>query len=71
MAENEEDYLRQCLERNICPVCPACQQSITKKFGSGQFKDGVFCSLDCYTEWNKALLIRRHQDKVQKGKSDD
>ena len=29
MAENEEEYLRQCLERNICPVC---QQSITKKF---------------------------------------
>jgi hypothetical protein len=27
MAENEEDYLRQCLERNICPVC---QQPITQ-----------------------------------------
>ena len=50
MAENEEYYLRQCLERNICPVC---QQTITKKFGSGQFKDGVFCSLNCYTEWNR------------------
>lgn len=39
MAEIEEEYLRQCLEQNICPVC---QQSITKKFGTGQFKDGVF-----------------------------
>ena len=39
MAESEENYLRQCLERNICPVC---QKLITKKFGSGQFKDGVF-----------------------------
>ena len=68
MAENEEEYLRQCLERNICPVC---QQSITKKFGSGQFTEGVFCSLNCYAEWNKALLIRRHQDKAQKSKSDE
>ena len=68
MAENEEEYLRQCLARNIFPVC---QQPITQKFGRGQFKDGVFCSLGCYTEWNKALLIRRHQDKVQKSKSDE
>ena len=68
MAVNEEDYLRLCLEQNICPVC---QKSITKKFGSGQFKDGVFCSLDCYGEWSKALLIRRHQDRVQKSKSDE
>ncbi len=68
MAEYEEPYLRQCLEQNICPVC---QQSIIKKFGSGQFKDGVFCSLDCHVKWNEVLLIRRHQDRVQKGSSDE
>jgi len=68
MAESEEDYLRLCLDRNICPVC---QQAITQKFGSGQFKDGVFCSLNCYTEWSKGLLIRRHQDKAQKRESDE
>jgi hypothetical protein len=68
MAENEEDYLRQCLDKNICPVC---QQSITKKVGSGQFKDGVFCSLKCYAEWNKALLIRQHQTKAQNSKSNE
>ena len=68
MAENEDDYLRQCLEENICPVC---HQAIIKKFGSGQFKDGVFSSLNCYTEWNKALLIRQHQDKIKKSKSDE
>ncbi|MDP1680219.1 MAG: hypothetical protein Q8L39_00395 [Burkholderiales bacterium] len=68
MAENEEDYLRQCLEQNICPVC---QQPITKKFGSGEFKIGVFCSLDCFAKWNEAALIRRHQDRVQKNKSDE
>jgi hypothetical protein len=68
MAENEEVYLRQCLEQNICPVCP---QPITEKFGSGQIKDGVFCSLDCYGKWNQGLLIRRHQDRLKKGGSDE
>ena len=47
MAENEEGYLRQCLEQNICPVC---QKPITQKVGSGQLKDGAFCSLDCYAK---------------------
>ena len=68
MAGNEEDYLRQCLEKNIFPVC---QQPIAKKFGSGQLKDGVFCSLDCYAELNKAILMRRHQGQVQKSKPDE
>jgi len=68
MAENEEDYLRRCLEQNICP---ACQKPITKKHGSGQFKDGVYCSLDCYKTWNEALLIRRHQDRIQKSETDE
>ncbi len=64
MADNEEDDLSRCLEQDICPVC---QQSIAEKFGSGQLKDGVFCSLDCYAKWHEALLMRRHQDRVQKG----
>jgi len=68
MIENEEDYLRRCLEKNICPTC---QQLISDKFGSGKTKDGVFCSLDCYTKWNEALLIRRHQDRVKKSKTDE
>lgn len=68
MAENEEGYLRQCLEQNICPVC---QKPITQKVGSGQLKDGAFCSLDCYAKWSEALLIRRHQVRIQKSKSDE
>ncbi len=68
MAENEEEYLHRCLEQNICPVC---QQTIVKRFGSGQIKDGVFCSLDCYAKWHDALLKRRHQDRAQKGDSDE
>ena len=29
------------------------------------------CHLHCFAEWNKALLIQRHQVKVQKSKSDE
>jgi hypothetical protein len=68
MAENEEVYLRQCLEQN---TCPACQQPITEKFGSGQVKDGVFCSLDCYAKWHQAMLKQRHEDRVKKDRSDE
>ena len=65
MAENEEIYLRQCMEQNICPVC---QHPIVKRVGSGQLKDGAFCSLDCFTKWNETLLIRRHNERIQKKK---
>jgi hypothetical protein len=68
MATKEDEYLRQCLEQNICPVC---QQTLTKKVGSGQSKDGVFCSLDCHTKWHEAELIKRHQDRIQKSKSNE
>lgn len=68
MAENEEDYLRQCLEQSICP---ACQQPIVERVGSGRLKDGAFCSLACFTKWNEALLIRKHKDRMQKNKSNE
>jgi len=68
MAENEEDYLRQCLERNICPVC---QQMMIKKFGSGQFKRRRVLFVELPRKMDKALLIRRHQDRVQKSKFDE
>jgi hypothetical protein len=64
MAENEQQYLGECMEEGICP---ACHQPITKKFGSGRFEDGVFCSMDCYAEWHKGSLIRRHQDRLAGG----
>ncbi len=68
MAESEEGYLRQCLEKNICP---ACQRTITEKFGSGQSKDGVFCSLGCYGEWHKGSLWLRHKERLKKGPSNE
>ena len=68
MTENEGDYLRQCLAQNICP---RCQNPITQKFGSGRSEDGVFCSLNCYGEWHKAILLRRHNARVKKGTSNE
>jgi hypothetical protein len=64
MAEDEADYLRQCVEQNNCPVC---QQPIAKKLGTGRIQDGLFCSLDCYGKWNEKSLVRRHIERVKKG----
>lgn len=47
------------------------KKPITKRVGSGQLKDGAFCSLGCYSKWNEAVLIRRHQERLQKSKSDE
>jgi len=63
MAENEESYLKQCREKELCPNC---QKSLANKLGSGSFKEGVFCSLDCYTKWHEAALIRRHKARLKK-----
>jgi len=68
MAESEEEYLRQCREKS---VCPECQRPLYEKVGGGQFKDGVFCSLDCYAKWHEALLVRRHQERLQKSKPNE
>ena len=68
MAEHEADYLRECLEQNICPTC---KKAIEKKFGSGQVKDGVFCSLDCYGKWHSGQLLRRHESRKMKGDPDE
>ena len=65
MAEHEAAYLRECLKKKICP---ACQKSIARVVGTGQFKDGGFCSVDCYRKWNAALLIRRHKERLKKAR---
>jgi hypothetical protein len=64
MSENEEYYLQQCLQKM---VCPSCQKKLTNKVGSGRFKDGVFCSQDCYAKWHSGVLIKRHQERLNKG----
>ena len=56
MAEHEEAYLAECLKQKICPVC---RKAVTKGTGSGRKKDGLFCSLDCFTNWNAAAIVRR------------
>lgn len=62
MADHEERYLQKCLADN---VCPACLKPVVKKLGSGNQKDGVFCSLDCYANWHAETLRRRHQDRLK------
>lgn len=62
--EDEKSYLGSCLEKNICPTC---QQPIIEKFGSGQKRDGVFCSLDCVAKWRGTALARKNQGTPRKG----
>ena len=68
MAEKEGTYLAKCLQEG---VCPKCRQALAQKYGSGRFEDGVFCSLDCYAEWHKGALIRRHEESGKKGPADE
>jgi hypothetical protein len=63
MAESETDYLRQCLRQNVCPTC---QGPLTSKVGTGQFKDGVFCSLGCQAKWHDSAMRKRHQERTKK-----
>ena len=63
MAENEKNYLQECLQKNICPTC---QKTLYNKVGSGKLNEGTFCSLDCNAKWHEASLIRRHQARLKK-----
>lgn len=62
MAENEKDYLRNCLEQNICPTC---QKELSNKVGSGKLEEGTFCSLECNAKWHEAAFIKRHRDRLK------
>lgn len=68
MAEDQQEYLRECLDRGICPVC---HKKIEKKVGTGRIGNGVFCSLTCCAKWEGPSLVRRHQDSMQKRKLDE
>ena len=48
MSEQQAAYLAECLKKEIRPTC---QGPLVKRHGSGQFKDGVFRSLNCEAEW--------------------
>ena len=47
------ESLRQAFARNICPQC--CR-TIDEGYGSGQIKDGLFCSLECYVAFREMLI---------------
>lgn len=64
VAAEEQGYLRDSLEKNICP---ACKKPPNGKIGSGRRKDGLFCSLDCYARWHEGGLLKRHRERLRKG----
>lgn len=69
MSEQQATYLAECLKKAICP---ACQKHLVERHGSGQFKDGVFCSLDCEAKWRGEEIRQRHLTRSkQERKSGD
>ena len=60
MAESERSYLFELWDKNICPNCG---KNIPegKRVGSGKKSEGGFCSLNCYAEYYKADVIKRHK----------
>jgi hypothetical protein len=68
MAETEDGYLEKCKKEGLCPTC---HKPLGAGIGSGRHTDGVFCSLECYGEWHRASLIRRHEERVKKGRTSE
>jgi len=54
----EETYLRDCRVRQICPFCKKALGS-DKRFGTGSFKDGVFCSFDCVARYRESEIKQK------------
>jgi hypothetical protein len=67
MAEKEDRYLAECRSSGICPYC---HNALIARVGSGSLREGVFCSLTCFAEWNSATMIRRHQIRMQRAAKD-
>jgi predicted nucleic acid-binding Zn ribbon protein len=58
MTNNEQEFLLQLWERNICPMCGK-RIPDGQRVGSGRKSDGGFCSLDCYAEYHKLDLVEK------------
>jgi hypothetical protein len=58
MAESEQSYLLELWDKN---VCPNCGKSIPegRRVGSGKKSEGGFCSLDCYAEYYRMIVIEQ------------
>src|ERR1700722_2160479 len=69
MSEQQATYLAQCLKNEICPTCHG---PLVERHGSGQFKDGVFCSFDCDVKWRSEEIRQRHiaESKQRRPKSE-
>jgi hypothetical protein len=60
----EKDYLKECLDKQVCPRCGKSIQEGTG-IGSGKIAEGLFCSLGCYGEYYQGELLRRHKKRME------
>ena len=55
---SEENYLKDCLEKGICPFCKQVLPE-NGSLGTGQQRKGKFCNLTCYTTYYERELRER------------
>lgn len=67
MTSPDEQNLLDLWDKNICPMCGKDIPEGTR-VGSGRKSDGGFCSLDCYGEYHKKVLIERHNRIIESQK---
>jgi len=66
---NEQEYLLELWEQNVCPFCGNFIPEGTR-VGSGRKSEGGFCSLRCYADYYALELAERARkalDTASKG----
>ncbi len=69
MQTNEQEYLLELWEQNVCPFCGNFIPEGTR-VGSGRKSEGGFCSLRCYADYYALELAERARkalDTASKG----
>jgi hypothetical protein len=64
MARSETAYLLELWDKNICPFCKESFDP-KKRVGTGQKKNGGFCSLTCYARYYELDLRERARRRQQ------
>jgi hypothetical protein len=58
MAQSESSYLLELWDKNTCPYCKKSFDP-EKRVGTGQKKQGGFCSLSCCARYYELDLLER------------
>lgn len=60
MGETRQSRVTWSISTRHCALCGTDLKD-KKIIGSGSFDDGIFCSLDCYTNFNSSEIIHKYR----------